>query len=229
MVTNNRGYSVNTVALKIVLFLMMLMVMLAGCTKDNELSNKPTEETQAIASSKDLYCEEFSSYSGPFVEDGSNEQVENILAMLVKNRSEDYLEYAVVTYDVGGKTAEFVVTGLPSGQGAWVLEKNRMTVKKNTIPQFSDCESTFKSDAIVICDKLNVTSKANTITLKNVSNETLVNPCVYYKNLNSDGNYLGGITYMVGFDTLESSESAEKQSGHFAENSRIVRYSYQTK
>lgn len=226
---NNRINYTGAIALKFIAVLMVLGVMLSGCSKEETTTNKSEEETQAVSSSEDLYCVEFSSYSGPFVEDGSNEQVENVLAMLVENRSEDYLEYALVTYDVFGKTAEFVVTGLPAGQSAWVLEKNRMTVKEGMDFEFLDCDSTFKTDAILITDKLDVTADGNTLTLKNVSNETLENPCIYYKNRNSDGNYLGGITYMVGFDTLKSGDTAEKQAGHFVENSRIVRYSYQTK
>ena len=227
---NNRIYIAGIVPLRITAAVLMLLLVVAftGCTLKNSTEDISPGATQNRASSEDLYCLEFTSYSGPFVEDGSNEPVENILAVLIENRSDEFLEFATVTYDVDGKTAEFVVTGLPSKESAWVLESNRMQANADLEFEFIDCQSTFRNDAILTTDKLEVTIKENTLALKNISDDVISNPCVYYKNVNTDGNYLGGITYMIGFDTLKSDDTKEKKAGHYSENSRIVRYSYQT-
>lgn len=211
-----------------VLVLMLSVAVISGCTPDDSSDDFPFGAVQSHASSKDLYCLEFTSYSGPFVEDGTNDPVENVLALLLENRSKEYLELATITYQVDGETAEFVVSGLPPEKKVWVLEKNRMPAKESSEFEFTDCESTFRSDAVLTTKKLEVKAEESTITIKNVSKDTLNNPCIYYKNLNSDGNFLGGITYMVGFDTLKPDDTLEKQAGHYFENSRIVRYSYQT-
>lgn len=209
--------------------LLALLVVLAfstGCESEKD----PTIQgaTQNRASSGDLYCLEFTSYSGPFVEDGTNEQVENILAMLLENRSDEYLDFATITYDVGGETAEFTISGLPPGESTWVLEANRMPARGDAEFELLDCQSSFRNDAVLTTEDLEVVTEQNSLTVKNISDKTLNNVCVYYKNFNSDGNYLGGITYMIAFDTLSPDEELEKASAHFSENSRIVRYSYQT-
>ena len=126
-----------------------------------------------------------------------------------------------------GETAQFMVSGLPPLERAWVLEKNRMQAKADSQFEFLDCQSTFRDDALLTTDELDVSYTDDSLTIKNISNDTLKNPCVYYKNINSDGNYLGGITYMVGFDTLKPDDTQKKQAGHYEGNSRIVRYSYQ--
>lgn len=230
MVRNNRIYIARAVLLRITIavLVLLLVVTLSGCKKNDSPQNISHGATQNRASSEDLYCLEFTSYSGPFVEDGTNEQVENILAVLLENRSNEYLELATVTYDVDGETAQFVASGLPPSERAWVLETNRMPAKADSEYEFLDCQSTFRDDALFTTDKLEVEVEGNTLMLRNISKDTINNPCVYYKNLNSDGNYLGGITYMVGFDALKPGDTLKKQAGHYTENSRIVRYSYQT-
>ena len=74
-----------------VLVLMLSVAVISGCTPDDTSDDFPFGAVQSHASSKDLYCLEFTSYSGPFVEDGTNAPVENVLALLLENRSEEYL------------------------------------------------------------------------------------------------------------------------------------------
>lgn len=179
------------------------------------------------ATSADLYCSEFSAYSGPFVEDGTNEQVENVMAVLIENRSDEFLDAATVVYNVGDDTATFVLTGLPAGESVWVLERSRRVLEAGMKFEFVSCDSSFRNDIIEKTDKLEVITEDNAITVTNKSSKALQNVCVYYKTRNSDGNFLGGITYMLGFDNMSSGETAEKQSAHFGENSEIVRYSFQ--
>lgn len=195
--------------------------------EDTEFFAGPSQ-TVKRASSQDLYCLEYTVYSGAYVEDGTNEQVENVAAILVENRSDEFLERATVTYYVGGEVATFEVTGLPSGESAWVLEKNRMSLESGDEFTFLDCTSTFRQDVIQDTEELSVSTQDNVITMRNESGKTLKNPCIYYKTVNSDGYYLGGITYMIAFDELGPGETAEKQSAHFSDDSKIVRYSYQT-
>ncbi|MBQ7999739.1 MAG: hypothetical protein IJ298_00800 [Ruminococcus sp.] len=226
--SSQRGY-LQIVSLLIAV--LVLCALLCGCSDEPTDSTKPyygEPSTLYNATSADLYCMEITRYSGPFVEDGTNEPVEDVAAILVENGSKQFLDRATVTYDVGGKTATFVVTGLPAGGKAWVLESNRMQLEEQLEFEFLDCESSFRKDAVTDTKLLDVSAVDNLITVKNVSDDTLNNVCIYYKNVNSDGNYLGGISYMIAFDTLDANESTEKASAHYTDNSRIVRYSYQT-
>lgn len=202
---------------------------LSGCSG---ASDEPQVATSALvsespASSADLYCHEFDVYSGAYVEDGKNTEVENVAAILVENRSKIFLDRATITYKYGDKTANFVVTGLAAGKKCWILESNKLQVDGKHEFVFEDCVSAFKEDAVLVTDKVLVETEDNVVTIKNTSDKILKNVSVYYKNTYGDGNYLGGITYMVAADSLEPGESLKKETGHFSDSSEIVRYSFQ--
>lgn len=171
---------------------------------------------------------QFSRYSGQYVEDGTDEEVSNVAAILVNNPTSEFLDLGTVTYKVGGTTATFEITGLPPGGTAWVLEAERLQLEDGWEFEFQDSTYTFRADAIRQTDLLTVQSQDDTLTVTNVSDQTLENVCLYYKVKHSDGNYLGGITYMMEFGTLEPGASAQKRSAHYGPNAEIVRYSYQT-
>lgn len=175
-----------------------------------------------------LSCLQFSRYSGQYVEDGSDEEVSGVAAILVTNPTSRFLDLATVTYEVGDTTATFEITGLPPGGTAWVLEKERLRLEDGWEFTYKDSSYTFRSDAIRQTDLLSVESDGDTLTVTNVSGQTLENVCLYYKIKHSDGNYLGGITYMMEFGTLEPGGSMRKQSTHYGSSAEIVRYSYQT-
>ncbi len=215
----------------------LILVMsfgLAGCAKAGEGAPDTTDATKQDviidtpkASSADLYCLEFNTFSGIYVEDGKNKEVENVATILVENRSEIFLDRATIKYKYGDKTATFLVTGLPAKGKCWVMEANRLQIDGKHSFEFEDCISAFKEDATLGEGKIKTSAKGNTLTVTNILDKTLNNVCVYYKNTMDDGNFLGGITYMLTFDTLKPGESLEKASGHYSENSKIVRCSFQ--
>lgn len=210
----------------------VLCLFLSGCGGDPSSNPKgttaPTEVSSPLATSADLYCLEVSTYSGPFVEDGSEEEVENVAAIIVENRSEQFLDRAMITYVFGDKVAQFELTGLPSGARAVVLEKNRLTLTGKEEYTLINCDSSFRSDAVTQSGSLKAYSSGNVLKLENTSKETYLNTCVYYKKVNSDGMFLGGITYMLSFDTMNPGDVKEKASAHFTDDCEIVRFSYQT-
>ncbi len=219
---------------KLIAILAVIMVFgFAGCTQSGSSKNgaeKTDPDTVVVApqaSSADLYCLEFNTFSGTYVEDGKNEEVENVATILVENRAEVFLDRATVKYKYGGKTATFLVTGLPAGEKCWVMEAGKLEIDGKHSFEFEDCVSAFKEDAVLSTDKLLVETEDNKVAVKNISDETLNNVCLYYKNMYDDGNFFGGITYMMTFGNLEPEQSLAKESGHYSENSKIVRYSFQ--
>ncbi len=200
-----------------------LVLLLWPWEKGPEDAPQPMEQVQM----DQLVSLEFSRYSGAYVEDGSDEKVSGVAAMLVANPTDRFLDLATVTYQVGEKTAVFEVKGLPPGGKAWVLESQRMTLDDGDTFQLEDCVTTFRADAIRQTDLLSVQRDGNSLTVKNVSGETLENVCLYYKVKHTDGNYLGGILYTLNFGTLEAGASQTRQAGHFSDRAEIVRYSYQ--
>lgn len=223
----------NTTVILTVIMAVIMAFGFAGCDESGKASD-PAEKTDhdtiivsPQASSADLYCLEFNTFSGVYVEDGKNEKVENVATILVENRSKTFLDRATVKYKYGDKTATFLVTGLPAGRRCWVMEADKLETDGEHSFEFEDCISAFKEDAVLSTDKLLVKSKDNKVTVKNISDTVLNNVCLYYKNTHDDGNLFGGITYMMNFGNLEPGKSFTKASGHYSENTEIVRYSFQ--
>lgn len=197
-----------------------------GRTEPTNPTN-PTEPT-GRASASDLVCRMYSRFSGQYVEDGSDEPVENVAAILVSNTSAEFLDLANFTYIIDGKTATFVASGLPPGGTAWLMESSRMTIGEDAVFTYVDCVCSFRVKYIDTTDKLSVYEDGHNLAVKNESGETLKDVYLYYKVYHSDGNFLGGITYRVGFGDLEPGATAESIAGHYAaENSRIVRISWE--
>ena len=65
-------------------------------------------------------------YSGKFLEDGSDTDKENILAIVVKNTSDQVIDYGEITMKISGKsgTLKFKVTNLKPGASALVMESS---------------------------------------------------------------------------------------------------------
>lgn len=207
------------------LCLLMALAALTGCARTQPEETEPT----AAQLSGDLVCLEISRFSGYFVEDPDNEdQVSSVAAILVANETDKFLDLATVTYTVGGKTATFQITGLPSGERVWVLEQDRLSIAEGDELVFEDCVVTYNENAMETTDDLLVQREGYGMTVTNRSGSTLKNVCVYYKNRTQDGAFLGGITYLVSFGDLAPGQSVRRYSYHLDETSHIVRYGYQT-
>jgi hypothetical protein len=175
-----------------------------------------------------LVCESYSLFSGAFVEDGSDEPVQNVAALLVTNGSEQYLDLAQMIYDIDGRKAVFMVTGLPAGGSAWVLESTRMTASANSQFTHKNTVTSFRTEAESWIEGIDLSFNGTMLKATNNTAQTFKSLTVYYKAIHTDGNFFGGITYMTTFGDLEPGQSAEKLAGHYQpDNTQIVRIGYQ--
>lgn len=166
-------------------------------------------------------------YTGAFVEDGSDRPVENVAAILVTNQTGEYLTYAALKFEINGVAATFVLTGLPAGESAWVLEYNALQIEPGA--DFVALDSAMQFIPTEDWDELEVTFREGILSAKNLTDQEYVDGYVYYKRLHTDGNYLGGITYRSGIGDLAPGETAEFTAGHArAELCRVVRITQNT-
>ena len=200
----------------------------------NETQTQPTEPDEATQSTsvtvppeQQLICADIGLYNGAFVEDGSDEPVENVAALLITNGSAQYLDLAKLTYEIDGQEAVFMVTGLPAGASAWVLENSRMTASAESQIRHKETVTSFRENAVSTLEGVDLAFNGTMLKATNATDKTIKALTVYYKVLHDDGNYLGGITYMVTFGDLEPGQSAEKIAGHFRlDKAQIVRIGY---
>lgn len=173
---------------------------------------------------EDLLCRKYARFSGQYVEDGRDELVENVAAILVTNKSDQFLDLATLTYDIDGEIAEFIVTGLPAGRSAWVMEATGMVIPNDAVFTFVKTVTSFRGDVTADPEEISMYADANMLTAVNNTDRTLEDVFVYYKTLHTDGSFFGGITYRVEFGTLEPGASAQALAGHFnSDNTEIVR------
>lgn len=166
-------------------------------------------------------------YSGQFLESGKDEQVDDTFAIIVKNKSKDMLQYAQLNFKVKGETANFVVTNLPSGKSALVLEANKKSFSKTNDIIYEGASTSYIDSDVINKDKFKVTSDNTKLTLKNITNKKYLTVYVYYKNIDEDGNYLGGITYRTKFENVGANKSVTIDTEHYLKGaSQIVMVDY---
>lgn len=188
-------------------------------------TTQPTQPPQQLTpQQKQLSCDKIAMFSGRFVEDGSGRPVEDVAVLLVTNRTEKFLDMATIQYEIDGQKGTFIVTGLPAGKSCWVMEYTAKTITDQSTLKYVGCSTSFREDAVNSTDKLTVSADGNILSAVNPTDETLKNVVVYYKNVQDDGNYLGGITYMVTFGDIAPGETVSKLGGHYKPGeSEIVR------
>lgn len=196
---------------------------------DTGQSPEVTEPSSGtISADGTIAIKKIASFSGVFVEDGSDRLADGVAAILITNTSDRYLDLGNITYRIDGKTATFIVTGLPPGKSAWVMEYSGMTIDEDSKATYLDCSNSFRDDVISRTDDLIINLDGNFMVVKNNTNRTLRNVFVYYKTIHEDGNYFGGITYMVELGSLEPGQSTQKLAAHYLEGeSEIVRIGWQ--
>lgn len=193
-----------------------------------EIMQNTTGEQKETSGEEKVICSNFSRFSGEFVEDGSNELVENVAAVLVTNQSEEFLDFCTLQYEINGKEATFIVTGLPAGRSAWVMEDSRMTIAEEANFSYQGCVTSFRDGVVASTDKISIYSNGNTLIAVNNTQETVKGVFVYYKVLHTDGNFFGGITYSINFGDIEPGKTVQEIAGHYVNGkTEIVRIGWQ--
>ena len=194
--------------------------------QDETVSIRETEAVK-VSLDNDLQILDVGSYTGAYVEDGSDEVLSGILMMKVFNNGEQPVEYARLTMDVNGETAEFTVSTLNPGATVVLLEKNRMAYDKNAEYGNITCENLalFQEPLNLYADKISVQILDGAINVTNISQEDIAGRIsIYYKNMVS-GIYYGGITYRVTLeDGLKAGEIRQMMADHFSDTGSEIMF-----
>ena len=161
------------------------------------------------------------SYTGRFVEDGRNLPTENVLAVLVTNRSDRFVEYAQIVASSGTGTAVFQLTSLPAGQSVLVMEKNNrcyedgMTFNRTLLQRVTKPDREFS----LYPEVFGIKAADGVVNLINRTETAYPGKiAVYFKNA-QDGIYIGGITYSR---TLENGIPAGGIAQFMADNYTVA-------
>ena len=172
----------------------------------------------------DISIEQMGPYSGIFVEDGSNAMVKDVAMLMVKNNGDFPVEYIQIRVLCGQEELLFDVSALPVGERLVVQEKTGKTVPEEQATSVSALVVR-RANMEMSEGKVQVIDNGdNTLTVKNLSNETIPTIRVFYKYYMEDGNlFVGGIAFTVRVSMLGAGASVEIQPSHYASRtSRVV-------
>ena len=201
-----------------------------GTSDENEDSGSSdadsgdSSEPAITLSDPNLTVEAIGSYSGNFLEDGSDEPTANVAAMLITNNSDQMLQIAEITFQVNDtETASFKVTDLPAGTSTLVLEANKREYSEEDSYTYGETATGYMEQPSLEEDKFELVTEDGKITLKNKTDQSYDKVYVYYKYVQLGGAYLGGITYRTPFENVPANGEVESIAAHFnPESSKIM-------
>ncbi|WP_297132400.1 hypothetical protein [Terrisporobacter sp.] len=158
-------------------------------------------------------------YSGKFIEDGSDEKKENILALVVKNTSDEVIDYGEISLKIKGKSnkIKFKITNLKPQTATVVMESTgQVQFNPDDKYTYSSSKNDMVSSMSLMEDKVKVSTKDKEITIENISDEDLKTVYIYYKTVSKGNSYIGGITYRVKFENVGPGKSISAETLHFS-------------
>ncbi len=133
------------------------------------------------------------SYEGPFLEDGSYEEVVDVAALLVSNTTEDIMKSVTVLVETNREIMCFTGTWLPPKSTCVLLSQEKSIYIPSVVLDIT--AQTEKADVAVYTDQLLWTEEEDGIHLTNVSQKDLYGIRVLFKTyLQQTGQYIGGVT-----------------------------------
>lgn len=171
----------------------------------------------------DLTVTNISSYDGIFLEDGSDQEVSGIAAMVLQNTGDINVEYASISIKRDGEELQFEASDIPAGATVVVQEKNKAAYGSGT---FSDCSAVIADlDSFEMSeDKVKVEeTEKGALQVTNLTDREI--PCIriFYKFYIADQqSYVGGITYTAKLTNVAGGSSQTVTPSHYVAGSSQV-------
>lgn len=176
-----------------------------------------------------LYVTDIGSYTGMYMEDGTDEIVSGVLMLVVKNTGDQDIQYTQITMPVGEETAVFTLTTLPVGESVVLLETSRMQWQQDVdysaiLPKIENI-AYFQEPVSIQEDKLKIGIVDGAMNVTNISGEDISgNIVVYYKNAAKDL-YYGGITYRITIEGgLKADEIRQVMTNHASDTGSKIMF-----
>ena len=158
-------------------------------------------------------------YTGAYIEDGTDMQIEKIAAIVVQNTSSKPIQHATVSLGSGEeKLYTFSFSTIPAGCSALVLETDKkLFSNEKDITSFTSTVTNC-DELATNSDKIKVTYENGTLKLKNLTDTDFRGVYVRYKNFTAGNVYYGGITYSASFDNVGAKGNYEFKAAHYYED-----------
>lgn len=166
-------------------------------------------------------------YTGVYMEDGSDEVVSGVLMLVVKNISEEAVQYAEITLPTENGDAKFSLSTLPAGESCVLLEQTRMqhTGSEDVTRATAENLAVFSQELSLREETLKLQILDGAINVTNISGQDIAGDIVvYYKNAAADL-YYGGITYRIRIEGgMKADEIKQIMASHFSESGSKIMF-----
>ena len=221
----------------VVIMILAALLFLPGCAQKNEIAtpsevesvapavtdlsenNPPEADISGVELLPGVTVSEPFPYSGKYVEDGSDDAVENIAAVRLTNVGATdylYLEFSVTTSD--GDYA-FTASSVHVGTVMTVLCKEKKTCSEGESVLSVDCpiHAEYQTPPTMCEDQFSFVQAPGSFSIKNISGQDLNGKItVYYKSTDENG-YLGGITFRTVLNGMKADAEEWMPSGHMGQ------------
>lgn len=180
----------------------------------------------SIVLERGLKITKIGSYTGIYMEDGSDELVSGIMMIKVENTGEDYIQYAEIVLTGDSGTANFTLSTLFPGQSVVVLEKDRQTYTSGVnYTAAAKNVAVFSSVPSLCGNQLELQALDGVLNVTNISGADITGDImIYYKN-SSNGLLYGGITYRIRISGgIKSGEIRQLVADHFSASGSTVMF-----
>ena len=171
-----------------------------------------------------LRIERLAPYTGMYVEDGTNANVEGVAMLMVRNMSDYPIEYTQIAVQYGAESLLFDISALPKGERMVVQEKDGKSVPAG--PAYSAKALVVRRANLEMSrDRVQVVDNGdNTLTIRNLTDEAIPAVRVFYKYYMKDENvFVGGIAFTVRVTALDAHGSVTIQPSHYtSQTGRVV-------
>ncbi len=172
-----------------------------------------------------LIAERLAAYDGPFLEDGSGDEVTNIAALVVRNTGAYGVSSAHITLQWDSGAYLFFADMIPAGESVLLLELSRREYEQRS---WTCCVGFQQQDLSDWSAGSKITVKEEGIGTLLITNEEAVpveNIKLFYKSyLSPPGIFVGGITYSAEIRRLEPGETTQISPEFFVNGfTKIIR------
>ena len=160
-------------------------------------------------------------YTGEYIEDGSDEPVENVLMLTFENRGQGQ---QLVGYQVSEED-RFEFTSLLPGETVRVLEQNRAAYSPGMEVTAAEIirHLAYTEEPSLMEDTIQVEETDGGLKVKNISGKAVTDGKIYYK-YGTGGALFGGITYVAAIPHLEPEQEVVLAPSHYVEGESSIRF-----
>lgn len=164
------------------------------------------------------------SYTGPYVDNGTYEDVSDVLAIVITNTSDKIISYSNFTVEFAKNLkCSFSPTNIPAHQSALLLPLEN-AVSYDDVKKFevTDSMQVLSNTLPLIAGTVGVDYKDGEFIITNLTGNNLGDVYIRYKNVSSGNVYLGGITLSEVVKDVQSYETYMVEVERFDPETSVI-------